>query len=264
MRYYGPTVTTFDAILPAGGTIDPNFAARVGVDAKALIEIGGRTIFDRTLDALERSGRVARTVVIGTPDVLAHPSAQRATYRLESGPSGPQNILNGLKHLRSQENPPKRVLVVTTDLPFLTAEIIERFIDACPPDKDICVPLITKSQYQSRFPNSGATFIPLRDDTWTAGCAYLMNAEALEKSTPHIERVFANRKSKIGMAKLLGFGFLLKVIMKTLTAADAEKKIVEILGCSAKAVLGCPPELAYDIDFADDYDYALSHLAVNC
>ena len=248
----------FDAILPAGGRIDADFAKQVGTDNKALIKFGEKTILEHTLDVLRETGLIDRLVVIGTPEVKAT-AIEGVTY-LDSGPSGPENILNGLKYLLATDQPPKRVLVLTTDLPFLTADILRKFIEACPADKDICVPLITKSEYEARFPDSTSTFIPLRDDTWTAGCAYMMDSDALQKSMPHIERVFANRKSKVGMAKLLGFGFLLKVLTKTLTVPVAIKKVESILSCSAAGVLNCPPELAYDIDFMDDYEYAMAHM----
>ena len=157
--------------------------------------------------------------------------------------------------------PPQKVLVVTTDLPFLTPEILNRFVDACPLDRDICVPLVTKAAYQARFPGSTSTFIPLKDDTWTAGCAYVMDATALQKSIPQFELVFAQRKSKLGMAKLLGFKVLFKVITKTLTVPDVEAKIADMLGCSGKAIFNSPPELAFDIDDQEDYDFVIKHLS---
>ena len=47
-----------DVILPAGGRISGEFAAETGVGVKALIEIGGRTVLQRTIDALRATGQV--------------------------------------------------------------------------------------------------------------------------------------------------------------------------------------------------------------
>jgi GTP:adenosylcobinamide-phosphate guanylyltransferase len=52
----------FDVVLPAGGTLPSEFAAQVGTQNKALIQIGGRTILDRVFDAIEESGLARRTV----------------------------------------------------------------------------------------------------------------------------------------------------------------------------------------------------------
>ena len=254
---------TFDAILPAGGTIDPDFAARVGTANKALIKIDGRTVLGRTLDALNASEMVRSTILIGPDEVRDHPDAATATFRLSQGETGPDNIYIGLRHVLNESDPPQKVLVVTTDLPFLTADLIRQFIHSCPQDRDICVPLIRESDFHRRFPESTATFVKLRDDVWTTGCAYIMDVKALEKAKLHIDRVFENRKSKMGMAKLLGPAFVLKWLTKRLTLVDVEAKIMSILGCSGAAVTGSPPELAYDIDYLDDYEYAVKHVGVD-
>jgi molybdopterin-guanine dinucleotide biosynthesis protein A len=254
-------VTTYDAILPAGGSIDPAFAARVGTESKALIPFAGRTILRRTVDALQETGRVHRTVLVGTPEVLAHPDAKLADDHVPAGTSGPDTIFRGLKHLTSQPNPPEKILIVTADLPFLTADVFHRFLAECPDDRGICVPLVTKREYQARFPGSDATFIPLRDDAWTAGCAYVMDVAAFNRALPHLEQLFQVRKSKVGMVRMLGLGFLVKFLTKTLTLADVERKITDVLQCSGKGVLGAPPEFAYDVDYLDDYEYALQHFS---
>jgi GTP:adenosylcobinamide-phosphate guanylyltransferase len=252
-------VAVFDAILPAGGRINPAFAATVGLDSKALIEIGGEPILARTLRALNASGRVGRTVVIGPAEVREHPAAAEATFRLEEGMTGPENILRGLRHLQEGPDPPQKVLVVTTDLPFLTPELLGEFIDRCPPDRDICLPLVTREAFLGRFPNSTATFVPLRDGVVTAGCVYVIGVQALIDSTPYIERIFRVRKSKLGMARLLGPGFLFKFLSRTLTVGDVERKVQGLLNVSGAAIPDSPPELAFDIDYQDDWEYALAH-----
>jgi molybdopterin-guanine dinucleotide biosynthesis protein A len=250
-------VTTFDAILPAGGYIEPEFAAQVGTNCKALIRFGDETILERTIRALRDTGRVGRIVLSGTDEVLASDAAKLVDKAVKAGRSGPESILFALKTLLAEPDPPKKVVVLTTDLPFLTPKLLTDFIDACPKDVDVCMPLITKGQYMSRFPHSSATFIPLKDDTWTAGNTYLMDVQALQNSMPHLEAVFKVRKSKLGMAKLLGPVFLYKFIRKQLTIPMVEAKLKQILGCTGSPVLNCAPELAYDIDDHEDYAYAV-------
>jgi GTP:adenosylcobinamide-phosphate guanylyltransferase len=259
MGYWSP-VAKYDAILPAGGRVDAALAEKAGTDIKALVRFGEHTILGHTLKALEDSGLVDRTVVIGPSEILEHPDAASASMRLAEGDTGPENIYRGLDALVKSDRPPEKVMVVTTDLPFLTPELLKAYVKMCPKDVAVCVPLISKSSYQSRFPNSTATFVELRDDTWTAGCAYLMDVKALQTSRPYIERVFENRKSKMGMARLLGPAFVLKWLTKRLTLQDLELKIKAMLHCSGAAVTGAPPELAYDIDDLEDYDYAMQHL----
>lgn len=249
-------MTTFDAILPAGGYIDAEFADKVGTNCKALIRFGDQTILERTIGALRATGRVGRIYLSGTNEVRNSQGAKLATKVVESGESGPASILIALKSLLAEPDPPEKVLLLTCDLPFLTADLIAAFIDACPKAVEICMPLITKAQFQGRFPGCSATFIPLQDDTWTAGNTYLMDALAIQKAMPHLERVFAVRKSKAGMARLLGPVFLYKFLRKQLTVPMVEQKIKQILGCTGSPVFDCAPELAFDIDDIEDYEYA--------
>jgi GTP:adenosylcobinamide-phosphate guanylyltransferase len=249
-------VTTYDAILPAGGHIDPDFAQVVGTSAKALIRFGDQTILERLIHALQQTGRVGRIVAIGGTDVQDKARSMGAEA-LAEGTSGPENILKGLRHLLAANDPPEKVLVVTADLPFVQVEHLVALLDLFPEDQEICVPIVRKADYQRRFPNSKSTYVPLADDQWTMGGAFLVDVIALQRSMPQIEKVFAQRKSVFGMAKLLGPVFLIKFIRKRLTVPDIEGKIRAMLGVTGTAVMGAPPELAYDIDALDDYEYAM-------
>lgn len=246
---------TYDVILPAGGKIAADLAAEAGTDVKALIRFGDETILARTIRVLNESGLARRIVAIGGKGVQAE-AARSGAHALPEANTGPENILSGLKWLRSQDDPPKRVLVVTTDLPFLTPEIVRRFVALCPESRAITVPLIAEGEWEARFPGSSAMFVTLGDGRWTTGCAYLLDTEALERAMPQIERVFAQRKSKMGMVRLLGPVFAYRYLRKTLTVPQIEAKIQSMLGCSGTAVRGAPPELAYDIDDLEDYTFA--------
>lgn len=248
----------YDLILPAGGRIDGEFATKVGTPWKALIEFDGKSILERQIDAFRSSGVVDRIVVIGPPELLASRAAGLSDIRIEPGETGPDNIYRGLDAL--SESDAERVLVATTDLPFLSPALIADFVQRCPADRDICVPLVSESSYSARFPGSTATFVKIRDGVWTLGCMYQFHVESMRRIKPAMDRVFENRKSKLGMARILGPGFLIKYLTKSLTVQQLEAKVGSILGCTAYAMPESPPELAYDIDDDDDYTYALTQL----
>lgn len=255
-----------DVILPAGGRVDEAFAKEAGTPFKAIIQMGGQTVLGRTIDTLRKLEEVGRIAVIGPQDVLDHPDTTKADIKLPEGMTGPENIFKGLEALVGEpvnrgEGETAKILIVTTDLPFLSADVLRKYIDLCPKDKDFTIPLIGRNAWNAAYPGFGATFVKLNDGEWTTGCAYMATVEGLRKARPHIERVFENRKSKLGMAKLLGPAFVLKWLTKRLTVADVERKVRQLLDCSGVAVPNSPPELAYDIDYLDDYHYALKLLA---
>ena len=248
-----------DVIIPAGGKINPAFARVVGTSNKALIKLEGKTVLSNTLECLRSMPGVRRIVVIGPEEV--HAEAQGvADHALPEQKTGPQNIFSGLRWLTQCYDPAEQVLIVTSDLPFLNTQVLKTFIDLCPPGKDFCVPLISKDAFLDCFPSAEATFVTLRDGTWTTGCAYLATPKGLFTAIEHIERVFANRKSKLGMARILGPKFVYGYLTQKLTVTDVEEKVKDLLKCVGVAIPGSPPELCFDIDYIEDYHYALGAL----
>jgi molybdopterin-guanine dinucleotide biosynthesis protein A len=253
-----PNMANLDVIIPAGGKLDEEFARVVNTHSKALVRFDGKTVLETTIEALRGSGKVGRIVLIGSQEVRESVEAQAADALLAEGQTGPENIFRGVDYLLEDPNPPERVLICTCDLPFLTPKTIQRFVDSCPVNKDFCVPLISEADYAEAFPQAHATFVNLRDGTYTTGCVYNANIKALRKALHHINQLFMNRKSKIGMARVLGMRFVMLLLTKRLTIRDIEDKVMDLLGCSGAAIPQSPPELAYDIDYVEDYHYAIA------
>ncbi len=244
-----------DTILPSAGRISGSFATEAGAEIKALISLGGRTLLERALDAVRGIGR---SVVIG-PEALQE-ARTAATAVLPEVGSGPANILQGLGWL--QQHPPEaeRILVLTTDLPFITAEAVQGFLRACPPDADVCVPVFRREEFEERYPGAPNVYVRLREGAWTTGSAFLLNTQVLTANRAHIENLFAARKSQLAMARLLGALFILRFVARRLAIEHVERRCRDILGCSGAAVLGCDPALAYDIDLPEEYRYARERL----
>jgi GTP:adenosylcobinamide-phosphate guanylyltransferase len=253
---YLNAVTTYDAIVPAGGTLDPEFAAIAGTDQKALVRVGERTILECVLKALRESGIIRNIVVVGSPEVQSK-ARDFAAIGVDPGSTGPDNIFKGLDKLNASVPDLDKALIVTCDLPFITGESVRKYLEVCPNDVDICVPIIDEPDFHASFPGTSSTFVKTRDGVFTIGGMFLMNARNMPQIRSAIERVFAKRKSKLGMAKLIGPTFIFKFLTKTLTIRDLENKIQSMLGCTGKAVRGAPTELAYDIDDREDYEYAV-------
>ncbi|WP_310961621.1 molybdenum cofactor guanylyltransferase [Nocardioides terrisoli] len=101
------------AVILTGGT-----AARMdGVD-KAGIEVGGRTLLDRALDALVDIDDV---VVVGPQVITERP----VTFRLEDPPGGGP-VAGLMAGLTGFPRMPRRVAVLAVDMPRVTAATIRR------------------------------------------------------------------------------------------------------------------------------------------
>lgn len=256
-----------DAILPAGGRISGDFAREAGAENKALIRLNGQTLLATALRALQSSDRVGTIVVIGDAEVRAEAVSLGADGALAEGATGPDNILRGLSWLqeqrKSQGTSASRVLVVNTDLPFLTSEALQRFLRNCPPDADVCVPITPAEAFQARFPGSINTYLPLRDGGVTMGCVFLVNPTTLLQNRAHIESLFAARKNHWKIAWMVGASITLRLLTRRLSVEDIVARASRIARCRGAAVCDAPPELAFDIDTLDEFRYAAQHVTAS-
>lgn len=255
---------TFDVLLPAGGRINDAWAKNAGAEIKTLLKFGGETMLQRTIRILRETANIGRIVVIGPAELRE--AAQNADVLLPEGESGPDNIFRGLAWL--QENPTDRVLdiendarvlVMTTDLPFVTSSSIAHFLEACSRDAEICIPIVEKAPFEARFPDSPNFWVPLGGQNWTLACAFLLHVESLKRSKSHIEAIFAARKSQLQMAKVLGPLFIARLLLKKLTIAHIQQRCEKVLGCRGQVIDNAAPELAFDIDDEAEYLYATAY-----
>lgn len=251
-------MSELDVVIPAGGELDPDFARVVGTKSKALITIEGLTVLHRTIEALRGSSRIRRIVVVGSQEVLNHSDVKLADASFLAVGSSPQNINLGVSELLKLDFPPEKVVIVTADLPFLTSKTVDTFLDSCPPESDFCLPLVSKEDFDEKFPNTSATFVKLAQGELTAGCMYLTSVRGLKVATPHLEELFKKRKSKVGMAMILGPSFVWDLMVRKLTVPVIEAKVQELLNVRGKAIPDSPAELALDIDYVEDYHYVVS------
>lgn len=248
----------YDVVIPAGGHLDQHFADVVGTKSKALIGFQGTTILGRTIKAFRETGAVRRIAVVGTQEVLDHADVRLADLSCLERGSSPKNIMAGFDLMRHDGEEPERALICTADLPFITPNSIQAFLSVTG-KKDFYAPLITEESYFESFRDSPATFVRLKDGSYTAGCLYNVNTASARKSLEYMEEVFKQRKSKMGMANILGVGFLIRYIFRMVKVEDVERRVSELLHCTASGILGSNPELAFDIDHIDDYYYAIQN-----
>lgn len=249
-----------DVVLPAGGRITGAFAQEAGTEIKALITQEGRTLLRRTLEVLRATERVERIVVVGPEATLEEARASGADGTLAEGATGPDNIFSGLEWVRRESSlAANRALIATTDLPFLTPEAVNAFLDACPPDADIAVPVVTREAFEAAFPGTASVYVPLRDGAVTLGCVFLVDPQTVLRSRPHVERIFRARKSQLQMARLIGGQVVFRFLTRRLTVGDIVTRAERILGCRGAAIIDAPAELAFDIDLPEEYAYACAH-----
>lgn len=251
-----PTPNAVDVVLPAGGRISGEFAKAAGTDIKALIRFGDETVLRRTVRVLRESGRVDRIAAIGPIAVRAEALACGVDLALEEGATGPDNIFRGIDALT---DPAPHILIVTGDLPFLTPDSVRDFLALCPLESDLCVPIVRREAFETLYPGLIRTDTRLREGFVRLGGIFRVDAETLRRIRPHLERMFAARKSNWQMARLIGPVFIARYLLRQLTVEQIVEHAAGILNCKGVAVQNAPPELAFDIDILEEFEYAGSH-----
>ena len=96
----------------------------------------------------------------------------------------------------------------------------------------------------------------MRDGAVTTGGVFLARTTTVPTIKASMDRIFANRKSKLGMARLLGFSFVVRWLTNQLVADDVLTKVESLFNCKGQLVRDGAPELAFDIDLLEEYRYA--------
>ncbi len=246
--------TELDLVLVAGGRIDGEFAEEAGTCIKALARVGEENLLARTMRAYEGTGCIRSRVLVGPEELRHDPTARQSDALLLERGNALSNLLAALEWLeQSRGRAPDRVLVSATDLPFLNPASVLRFIRSCPSDAELCLPVVEKTAFESAFPGVKRDYVTLRDGQWKVGGVVMVRAPALLAARPHLERIFAARKSPLALARLLGWRFVAKLLIRRATVPELERKVGALLGCRTAALVTPDADLAFDIDHLEAY-----------
>ena len=237
------------AVVTAGGRLEGALAEATGQSVKALVALDETPMLSQVLQALEGSGRVRETVVVG-PDTLK-PHVGSACL-IPEGDSGIENLTRGLNAVDAGEG---FALFAASDLPYLCAESVRWLVENAPEDADIVFPITDRQRYEARFPGTPGAWTKLREGELTGGSVFLMRPAAIARNQHLIEKAFNARKSQWQMAQLLGLGFALKFATGQLSVAAAEARATALTGCRCRALPDAHPHLACDLDTHEEWLY---------
>lgn len=236
------------ALILAGsrGGSDP-VADYAGVSHKALIQLQGRTLLQRVIDALRDAGVAEITVSCSDPAVALAADAA-GTDPLPPTPSPSQSVREAADELGTP------LLVTTADHALLEGDWVRRFLADIPAGTDVAALVAERAVIERDAPSTRRTYLRLADGHWS-GCNLFYLATPRSLAVLDLwKRVEAERKRPWRMAGLLGWGMLLRYATGRLTLVDAGRRLGELAGVKA-AVVASPYGLAaVDVDKPADLD----------
>jgi len=239
----------FNALILAGMKEKGPLEIVEKVDNKALIMINGRPMIEYIVDALNNSENIDKIIVVGPKNELHPYIGKKVEEILNPGNSILENMERGLNFFNSDDN----LLILTSDIPLITPEAIDEFLNICTKRK-LCIgyPIITKENIIKKYPETERTYVKMKEGILCGGNIVFFKSEVFFQNKELIQGLFNNRKNNLKNAKILGLKCILKFLFKTLTIEDAEKRVTDIIGYNSGAVMVSYPEIMIDLDKPSD------------
>ena len=222
-----------------GAVIDP------AVRTKGLVPVAGKPMIEwvaRALRAAESIGKIAVVLPQGT-DTTAW--AEQPDTIVASDGSFIDNALAGLsafEHLAP-------VLALTGDIPALTAEAIDDFVErSLASGAELTYAIVAEQDMEEQFPGSRRTYVKVDGVNVTGGNMMLLSPDLVRRNRDLAQRLFDARKSPLQMARVLGGRFIFRYVVGTLRVEDVEAKMEELVGGPCAAIRTPHASIGADVD----------------
>jgi molybdopterin-guanine dinucleotide biosynthesis protein A len=241
-----------NCIVAAGGSVspeDPLYAYTRG-KPKALLEIAGRTMLEHVLWALHGARQIGDIVVAGLEkeDVVGLDLPHVARFLADRG-GLISNLKMAIEWMQTHRPETKIVLLCGADIPLLTNEIVDAFVDSCRPfDCMAYHSVVTRDTMESRFPNSGRTFVKLKGIEIAGGDLSLAQTRITQTDPALWEALVHGRKRAWKLARIVGPKTLLKLLFRQLSLSEVEALAGKAVDAPVRIMKSPFPELAMDVD----------------
>jgi molybdopterin-guanine dinucleotide biosynthesis protein A len=253
-----------DVVLPAGGSSrpdDPLYPLTRG-GPKALLPLHGRPMAQWVLDALAGSPGVGRVIIIGLAPEHGLTCGDKSIDYLPSAGGLLDNVRAGLRRAQVLNPAARHVVLASADIPAVRSEHVDWLLAACAgSDRDFYYCVIERGLMERRYPESRRTYTHLKDRVVCGGDMNVVATRLAAGDNPLWEQIAVARKSVFRQAALIGYGTLLRLALRRIDLAAAERIVSVRLGLRGRALI-CPyPEMGMDVDKPFQHDILARDLA---
>ena len=238
----------------AGG--DP-LAEYAGVSHKALIEVGGRTMVERVVEALAAAPEVARIVVaIERPELLDDlgglkpPRCDKPLQAMPTEPGGPSaTVAAALDRLSTP------LLVTTADNALLETAWIAEFLAKVPADADLAAALARRDAVEAAAPDTRRTWLRFADGDHSGCNLFLLARPKAADAIAVWQTLETERKHPLRMVRRLGWTFAARYALGRLSMQAAADRLGALAGGALMAIVALSDgRAAIDVDKPADLD----------
>jgi GTP:adenosylcobinamide-phosphate guanylyltransferase len=253
-----------NAIILAGGNLDPGdpLYDENPNHPKSLIDVAGKPMVQWVIEALDRAQLTKDLIVVGLEGVPGIQITKPLHFLPDHGGllDNVEASLSFLKHTHPED---EHALVVSADIPAITPEIVDWRISSLKSrDIDVDYAVVARSVMERRFPDARRSYVHLRDIDVCGGDINILKMRLAQDSV-FWEKVIEARKSAFRQAKLIGYRFLILVLLRRMRLKDAELYISDRLELNGHATVSPYAEVAMDIDKPDQLAIMRADLSKN-
>ncbi len=236
-----------ECVLLAGAPAGPEIASLHNVEWRSDAVIAGKRMIEWVLGALRDSGRISRIILVG-------PHASDADQQIEPGETFLENMMKGV---RAAEGP--FVLVASSDIPLADGHAFAALVDrGLELNADFVYPVIRKDACDAKYPQLKRTFLKVKEGTFTGGNAVLIRRDFALRAEGRIESLYQARKEPLKLARMVGVGALIRVIMAqklwqgAVSIGALEAAAERVMPGKLRALICPDPEIGEDLDHPAD------------
>lgn len=239
-----------DAIVTAGGVPQPGepLYEYTRGEYKALLDVAGKPMVQWVLDALDEAKNVEKVVLVGLPEDRGIKSKKLAAILPNQGDML-ENIRSGVTRLLELSLQAHHTLVVSSDIPAITGEMIDWIVDVTmQTDEDIYYNVIEQDVMEKRFPSSKRSYTHLKDITVCGGDLNVIRTKTVVNNEKIWSKIIAARKNVFKQAALVGYDTLILLLFRAITLEQTVNTATKRLDVTGRAII-CPyAEIGMDID----------------
>lgn len=240
------------ALVLAGGLKSELVTAQRPLVEDALIRIGNRYMVEYVVEALQGSARIEKIVIAGPLPELKKIYGQSASVHvIKNGETTMQSFLQAFQAVSSDT---QQILAVTSDLPLLTTEAVNYFLQICQGlEGDFFYPIVSREDNENKYPGVKRTYVHLKEGVFTGGNLLLIKPQIVAQCVQEAEELVRLRKKPLSLAAHLGWRLLLRYMLGRLSIKEAEKEVSRLLGgVKGVGVILPYPEIGIDVDKPSD------------
>ncbi len=227
---------------------------------KALLDMNGRTMLERVVDALQSAQQVEDVIVVGLGSDMGQ-QFKRPVHHLPGQGRLISNTIAGVDWILQHKPDTKAILASSADIPLLTGEIVDAIIDVCKPfDHGLYYSFVAKETMETRFPGSKRTFTKLKGVEVAGGDIGIIQPDIIEANRELWTALSNARKHAWQLARAVGIGVLFKLLTRQLSITDIENLAARLTGRPMKVLLNPYAEMAMDGDKPHQVDMLRAEL----